>query len=206
MWILLDLPKDEQLIRIATEYFNKYGLVTILIASLTEGTLLIGWYAPAGLVIFLGVILSSHDPKQVFLSICMNIIGFICAYSFNYFMGRYGWYKVLLRLGARGPLERAQKNFDEYGMKAIYMSYWSPNLASLISTASGIARAPLRKFSVISSIATILWSFFWGTTAYLFGPKILNYLGAIFVAVMAGWIVYTLIKNRTALFNTKKLL
>jgi len=194
LWELFNLPSEEQLIEISRGYFERYGLITVLFAAIIEGALLAGWYAPGGLVIFMGVILS-QSPKQALLSIVLTIIGFMIAYTFNFFTGKYGWYKVLLKFGVKNSLEKAQVQFAKYGFKTIYVSYWEPNLASLVSTAAGIAQAPLRKFLFISLIATIFWAFFWGTLAYTFGSQILEYLGVIFFGVLIIWIIFIIIKH-----------
>jgi len=194
LWKLFKLPPEEELIEIARGYFERFGLLTVLVASIIEGALLAGWYVPGGLVIFLGVILS-HDPKQAVLSVLLTIVGFLIAYVFNYFVGKYGWYKVLLKLGVKSSLEKAQKDFNKHGFKTIYLSYWEPNLASLISTAAGIAQAPFRKFFFTSVMATFLWAIFWGTIAYIFGEQILQYLGGIFFGVIIIWIIFIIVKH-----------
>jgi HAD superfamily phosphoserine phosphatase-like hydrolase len=195
LWQLLGLPPQEQLIEMARGYFDKYGLVTIFFASIIEGALLAGWYVPGGLVIFLGVILS-HTPEQAMLSVLATIIGFLIAYKINFFVGKYGWYKVLLKLGVKSSLEKAERDFNKHGWKTIYFSYWEPNLASLVSTAAGIARASFQKFYFHSIIATVFWAVFWGSMAYAFGEQILEYLGFVFFGVMIIWIIYLVTRKK----------
>ena len=195
LWKLLGLPPKEQLTEIARMYFDEYGLITVFIASVVEGTLLAGWYAPGGLIIFLGVILSG-DPKQAILSVLLTIAGFMLAWTLNFFTGKYGWYKLLLKLGVRSSLENAQIQFSKYGFKTIYLSYWEPNLASLVSTSAGIARVSIKRFLIVSFIATVFWCAFWGIVAYSFGSEILKYLGVIFLGVMFVWIVFIIVKYK----------
>ena len=195
LWKLLGLPPKEQLTEIARMYFDEYGLITVFIASVVEGTLLAGWYAPGGLIIFLGVILSG-DPKQAILSVLLTIAGFMLAWTLNFFTGKYGWYKLLLKLGVRSSLENAQIQFSKYGFKTIYLSYWEPNLASLVSTSAGIARVSIKRFLIVSFIATVFWCAFWGIVAYSFGSEILKYLGGIFFGVMFVWIVFIIVKYK----------
>lgn len=52
IWKILKLPPDDVLIQMVTGYFMKYGLVTVLLASIIEGMLLVGVYIPGGMVIF----------------------------------------------------------------------------------------------------------------------------------------------------------
>lgn len=195
LWKLLGLPPEEKLIEMARGYFERYGVITVFFAAIIEGALLAGWYVPGGLVIFLGVILS-HDIERAMLSVLVTILGFLIAYTLNYYVGKYGWYKVLLKFGVRKSLEKAEHNFDKYGWRTIYFSYWEPNLASLVSTAAGIAQANIKKFALHTIVATIWWGIFWGSMAYVFGEKILEYLGPVFFAVMIGWIVYLIIKAK----------
>lgn len=188
LWKILKLPPDDVLIQMVTGYFMKYGLVTVLLASIIEGMLLVGVYIPGGMVIFLGVITASGNPRQATLSVLMTIVGFTLAYTFNYFLGKYGWYKILLRFGLSDSLQKAENNFHKNGYKALYMTYWQPNFAAMTSTGAGVLKANFKKFFINSLVATILWSAFWGTLAYFLGEKVLTYLGPIFFTVMLGWI------------------
>ena len=195
LWKLLGLPPEEKLVEVARGYFALFGVITVFFAAIIEGALLAGWYVPGGLVIFLGVILSK-SPEQAVFSIVATILGFLIAYTFNFFVGKYGWYKILLKFGIKKSLEKAERDFNKYGWKTVYISYWEPNLASLVSTAAGIAQASFRKFISHTVIATVFWAVFWGSLAYVFGEKILAYLGIVFFGIMAVWIIYLVIKVR----------
>ncbi|MDQ5922398.1 MAG: rane-associated protein [Patescibacteria group bacterium] len=189
IWKLLGLPSEEVLFDMAKEYFLKYGIITVLIASIIEGMLVVGWYLPGGLVIFLGVILASGNPDRAISSVVATIVGLCIAYTVNYFLGKHGWYKLLVVFGLKGSLEKAEGKFEKYGYKAVILSYWQPNLGALVSTSAGILQASFRKFFFFSTLATILWSVFWGTIAYFLGQKILEYLGMVFFGLMGVWII-----------------
>jgi len=195
LWDLLDLPPEEVLIEMAKGYFEKYGLVTVLLAAIVEGALVVGWYLPGGLVIFLGVILASGDPYRATLSVIATIIGFCIAYTFNYFLGRYGWYQVLTVFGLKDSLQKAERSFQKHGYKAMLLSYWQPNLAALVSTSAGVLKTPFKKFFIYSTLATMLWSAFWGIMAYLVGQKILEYLGMVFFGIMIIWVISIIVEH-----------
>lgn len=199
IWRLFDLPPEEELIVLAKQYFAEYGLITVFIASLIEGMLLVGWYIPGGLVIFLGVILAAGNPERAVFSVLATIAGLFLAYLASYALGRFGWYKLFMALGLKGPLEDAKEKFQKKSFKAIYATFWQPNLAGLISTSAGILHASFKKFFITALIATIFWSAFWGSAAYLFGEKILDYLGGVFFVTMAGWIVIEIVKYRRSI-------
>ena len=129
VWKIFNLPPQEKLIEIARSYFDAYGLITIFISSILEGVLLVGWYYPGSLVIFLGVIFAGHDAVRVTEVISVVTAGFFIAYALNFSLGKYGWYRVLLVLGLREALERAQRRLANYGLRVIFLTYWHPNLA-----------------------------------------------------------------------------
>ncbi len=195
-WKILDLPSDQVLIQLAKDYFIKYGFLTVLLASLIEGMLMVGFYLPGGVVIFAGVILSGGNPNQAILSVSASILGFILAYSFNYLLGKYGWYRIFIKFGLKDSLEEAKDKFEKYGYKAIYMSYWQPNLGSLISTCAGILKSNFYKFTLHSILASTLWYSFWGIVTYVFGEKILSYLVFVFFGIMILWIFSIIFLNK----------
>lgn len=195
LWKILGLPPEETLIEITRGYFFKYGLLTVFIASLIESMLVVGWYLPGGLIIFLGVILSAGDPLHATLSVLCTILGFSLGYIANYFIGYYGWHKLFTKFGLSKSLEKSQEQFKKYGYKAIYMSYWQPNLGALVSTSAGVLKTPRNKFIFNSTIATVLWSAFWGISAYFLGEKILTYLGGVFFLIMGVWIITIIINH-----------
>lgn len=196
IWNLLGLPSEEELVEVAREYFFTYGLITIFIASLIESMLVVGWYLPGGLIIFLGVILSAGNPKQAALSVLCTIAGLSLGYIANYFLGYYGWYKLFTKFGLSKSLNKAKEQFQKHGYKAIYMSYWQPNLAALVSTSAGVMKASRKKFILTSTTATIIWSSFWGISAYFLGEKILSYLGIVFFGIMGIWIIKIIIDHK----------
>ena len=189
LWRVLRLPSDEVLTEMARGYFMKYGVVTVLIAAIVEGMLVVGWYLPGGIVIFLGVIIASGNPLLATLSVIATIVGFCIAYTFNYFLGKYGWYKLFTVFGLGESLAKAEGQFQKHGYKAIVLSYWQPNLGALTSTGAGMLKAPFKKFFFYSTIATVGWCAFWGIVAYILGQKILEYLGIVFFGIMFIWIV-----------------
>lgn len=196
LWKILNLPSDEVLIQLAKDYFIKYGFSTVFLASLIEGMLMVGFYIPGGVVIFTGVILSAGNPNQAILSVSASIVGFILAYSFNYLLGKYGWYKVFVKFGMKNSLEEAREKFEKYSFKAIYMSYWQPNLGSLISTCAGILKSDFYKFTLHSILGATLWYSFWGFVTYLLGEGILSYLVFIFFGIMILWILSIVFLNK----------
>jgi membrane-associated protein len=190
-WQLLHLPPEDQLIPLIEKHFDAYGLPIIFASAIVEGLLLAGWYYPGSLVIFLGVIFSGSNHMRVISTIFTVICGLFIAYMLNYGIGRYGWYQVLLKLGIEKSLRDAQERLAKYGLQAIFLTYFHPNLAALTATAAGILDIPLRRFLLYSLLATILWNSFWGLVVFVFGRASLALMGLPFVLfVFCCWILY----------------
>ncbi|HDH31231.1 MAG TPA: hypothetical protein ENH26_00450 [Candidatus Wolfebacteria bacterium] len=107
IWKIFQLPQEQELIEIVKYYFNLYGYWMVFISAIIEGVLLVGWYYPGSLVIFLGVIFAGKDLTQVVLVVSLVTVGLFLAQLFNYVLGKYGWYKLFFEIW----LERANRKF-----------------------------------------------------------------------------------------------
>lgn len=172
-WVLFDLPPREETIAIITEYFARYGFWVVLIGSFLEALLLIGWYFPGSLIIFLAVILAP-TPWDAVIAVVLVTIGLYSGYIVNFFLGKYGWYRLLLMFGIRESLQEAQEKLSKYGIRAIFLSYWNPGLASFTATAAGVLQYNFFRFLIFSLIAVSVWNIFWGTLVYSLGERALD--------------------------------
>jgi len=189
VWGILDLPPQEEVIGLAEHYFDEYGLITVFVAAIIEATLFVGWYFPGSLVIVLGVVFAGRDFPQLFGVFAVTTLGFFVSYLFNYFVGKYGWYRLLLALGLSGPLKKAQKQLTAYGPRAIFFTFWHPNFGTLTATAAGILQMPLRTFFIYMVVATVLWNTFWTIVGFSFGEFAITAVGPkVVVPVIALWI------------------
>ena len=196
IWKILGLPSDDAMLPIVKEYFVHYGLIVVFVSALIEGFFLLGQYFPGGFVIFLGVISAGKDVWRASEVVAVVCVAFFIAYSLNFLLGRYGWYKLLVKFGLKGQLEHAKTKLAKQGLNAVIFSYWEPNLASITATAAGILDFPFRIFSLYSLVGVILWSVFWGTIIFMLGESALQLIGLKWVLIIfAGWICVLLVKK-----------
>ncbi len=196
VWLLLDLPSENEVIELAKIYFDRYGLFTIFFCAILEGVLLLGWYFPGSFVIVLGVFLAGNDYAQLFGVFTTTTAGFLIAYIFNFYVGAYGWYKLLAAFGFREALVKAQAQLLQYGPRAIFFTYWHPNLAALTSTAAGILNMPVRTFALYTLAATLLWDAFWTVVGYTLGETALTIIGPQYIgAFIILWISVILFRK-----------
>lgn len=196
LWRILGLPKEDALIETTKNWFNHYGLWVVFVSAVLEGTLILGQYYPGGLVIFLGVITAGHSIPKIILVVAVVSLAFLIGYSLDYFIGRYGWYKLLLRFGLKKSLDKAQAKLQKHELNAVIFSYWEPNLASITATAAGILQVPLARFSLHSAVGIIVWNAFWGTLVASLGSKALELIGLKWVLIIfSAWVMILLVKH-----------
>ncbi len=167
IWELFSLPSEEVLAEALRSQFEKFGLPILFFSSILEGMLLLGNYFPGVFVIFLGVIVAETIPEAI-IAVAVVTGGLIIAHLGNYALGRYGWYRLLVRFGLRGAIEKAKENLVRRGPIAILGSYWLPSVGALTDTAAGIMHMPFRTFIRYSLISTVLWDIAAGVLVYSF--------------------------------------
>lgn len=172
-WRLFNLPPAEELVLIVENWFDKYGFVALFLSSILEGLLLIGGYFPGVFVIFLGVLVAG-SPLEAAGAVFIATVGLIIAHIINYFLGKYGWYRLLTKFGMKDALEQSKKKLEKWGLIAIPMSYWLPSIGALTNTAAGIIHLPFKSFLKYSIFSSIFWYSLVGFIVYMVGEPALT--------------------------------
>lgn len=198
VWWIFQLPNGDELVSIVQRFFDTYGYWALFISSFIEGALVLGFYFPGGVVIFLSVVLAGHDVPRVATIVGLVSGAFVLGLVVDYLLGKYGWYKILVKFGFRRELENAQRRLQRHGVLAIILSYWDINIASMTATAAGILRYPFVRFVVYSAIFITIWNSFWATLIFFIGKGALRFTtggGKYALILIAGWVVIIFIKH-----------
>ncbi len=196
VWKSFGLPTDDQMKTSITNYFAVYGLFIVFIGAFLEGVLLVGQYFPGGFIIFFGVISAAGNVLRAGEVVGIVCIAFFIAYYLNYLMGKYGWYKLLVRFGLEKAIEDAKAKLIKHELNAILSTYWEPNLSSITATAAGVLQIPRRRFLAHSIIGILIWETFWGTLVFSLGPRAFDLFGIKFVLfVFMMWTAIILVKH-----------
>lgn len=192
-------PDSEAFIESIKDFYGTYGYPLVFFGALFEATFLIGLYLPGATVVLLGAALSRTGVLEFPLVFILGTFGLCTGYSINYFLGRYGWYHILGQVGLKKGVELAKDRLTKHGDKAIFLGFIHPSSASLLSTAAGITRMPLKRFLSLSFTVQLFWSGFWGGLAYHFGFPLVEFLLKYFIFVLLGvgavWIISKLLKR-----------
>lgn len=198
LWEVFDLPPAEELSLLLRGYFEKYGLSVLFLSSIVEGMLLVGNYFPGVFVIFLGVIVAQNIPEAI-IAVSVVTAGLLVAHIANYALGKYGWYRLLVKFGLKAAIEKAQEDLLKRGPLAILSSYWLPSVGALTDTAAGILQMPFKKFLAYSVASTIFWDSIAGTLVYSFKDVALQTstpgTGGMFImyGLLGGWALILLV-------------
>ncbi len=205
MWKKLNLPPEEELIPIIRSYFDIYGIWLVFLAAVIESALVLGVYAPGGLVIFLGVIFSIGSPVRAVMVVASVILGFMIGFSFDYILGKYGWYRFFMHFGMGKTIERTKVRVEKYGFSTAWIGYHHPDFGSFIATTCGILGYSYRRFLLLTFPPVAVWCVFWGVLAYVLGDEALKLMGyKTLVVILLVWIVARIVEVRLAERKAKK--
>jgi membrane protein DedA with SNARE-associated domain len=175
-WRYFGFPTQDDLIKYVQTFFLTYGLWVIFISSIVESMLFLGWYFPGSLVIFLGVASTAGHPYLAVKTVLAVSLGMFIGYCVNYVLGKYGWYKLLMKFGFKEELMKIEKRLLNKGMFASFFLYVMPGFGSLLSTAFGVLKFSPTKFLLFTALMVVFWNSIWGFLVYLFGMSLFKLL------------------------------
>jgi membrane protein DedA with SNARE-associated domain len=196
LWQVLDWPTGEALTNLLTNFFIHYGLWLVFICSILESAVIIGNYFPGGLVIFISVVACGSNIPKIILTVAIVSLGFFIGYLIDYLLGKYGWYKLLVKFGFSNQIEQAKTKLLKHSLKAIFSSYWEVNLASITATSAGILQMDFKTFLWQSTGVLLFWNLVWGTLIGTLGKRaidiITNWKYAL--PILATWLIVLILK------------
>lgn len=134
-----------------------------------------------------------------------NVTGSLLAYV----AGASGGRAFLLKYGRfilikPHDIERADRWFQRYGSSAVFFSRLLPVVRTFISLPAGVARMPIRRFTLLTFAGCLPWSFALAWAGLLLGEnweELLPYTEPISYAVaalVAGWVLIWYVRRLRA--------
>lgn len=201
IWRSIGLPDVKGTLELIKNLFMDYGYSLVFVSAFVEAFLLIGLYLPGSVALILSATLAGQGVLNIWIVILTIASGMFTAVVINYLLGKYGWYRVLVKFGLKDAIEKMKIRAEVKGIKIIHITYFNPNLASLSATSLGILSINFNKFLTHSLIAFLYWNTIWGLSFYLLGNWIEDYINyKSFIIVIIGFILirvgYVVIKNK----------
>lgn len=189
IWHVFGLPGFDEVISYAKVLYEIHGYWLVFVASLMEGTLLLNWYLPGSVVIITGTVFAIEGGQSVLTTALLVCLGLFITSIINYLLGRYGWYKLLLKFGLEDEINKIQKRIEKYGFLIMIISYIHPHTGSLVATSAGILQMRIRTFIFYTAFSYAIWACFWTILAYVAGPQFLSILDfKALLIIVALWI------------------
>ena len=157
LWAPLGLPDLAALTRTAQAYFEQYGLITLFVASFIESVFMISFYFPGSFVVVLAILVSDRSLSSLSIIVLIGWSAVLAATAINYWLGREGFYRFLLKFGSRQLVDRMQVWLNRNGPLTIFLSAFHPNFLAVGSICMGIAREGLLKTLGLSFIGIAFW-------------------------------------------------
>lgn len=184
------MATPEEIVGKLAGWYGQYGYWVIFISALVEGTFVVNLYFPGSTAIVLGVALASQNELSGTVLIFLTILGFFISYNLNYFLGKYGLYRLLLRFGYKDIIEGTRESLLAKGPRMMLASFFHPNVGSVVTTGAGIINMPLRQFVIWCLISLLIWDTVWGVVVYVLGSQVINLLSSwMAIPFMLLWIL-----------------
>ncbi|MBT3864735.1 DedA family protein [Candidatus Peregrinibacteria bacterium] len=190
IWHLVGLPSFTEILEYSKNAYEVHGYWVVFLAALAEGTLLLNWYLPGSVVMVMGTVFAIDGSQSVFLTVVLINSGLFIMSVVNYWLGKYGWYKLLLKFGLRKEVEKVKGRILKHGVKYIMIGYFHPHIASLIATSAGILHMKFRRFLFYTVVAYVFWTSLWVAVTYVGGEQFLALVNFQNLLLLVGlWIV-----------------
>jgi len=144
------------LIDTATSWLTDLGYWGIMLGLMIE-------IIPSEIVLAFGGYMVSLGEINYWLAVLFGVVGGVIAQIFVYWIGRYGGRPVLEKFGKyifinKHHIDVSEQWFNKYGAGVIFTARFIPVVRHAISVPAGMARMPLFKFTLLTTLAVIPWS------------------------------------------------
>jgi len=155
-------------------------------------------YFPGSLAIALAVYTLGKTPLDLLYIGLISFASFLLANICNYFLGKYGYYKLLLLIGKKDTIDKMQSTMLKHGKKTFFLTGFFPNFIAITSVCAGISNINVFKTIKLQAISLLFWVTVWTIVGSLIIKHInlqdnnqsLYILAAIFL-----WGVYLVVKE-----------
>lgn len=161
---------------------------------------------PSEIVLAYGGYLVHSGNINFMGAVLFGVVGGVIAQLFIYWIGRYGGRPILERYGKyiliqKKHIDVSETWFLKYGPGVIFTARFIPVARHAISIPAGIAKMPVGKFLVLTTLAVIPWSVLFVYLGMLLGEnwehideKASPYIMPILLGALALLIIYVLVK------------
>jgi membrane protein DedA with SNARE-associated domain len=194
----------QQLSRLILNFISSVGYLGIFLLMTAESALL---PVPSEVIMPFAGYLAYSGTFDIWLVILMGVLGDLVGSWIAYIVGlkvsragilKYGKY-ILLR---ESHLENAERWFQKYGDKAIFLSRLTPIVRTVISLPAGIGKMDPKKFTLYTFAGSIIWDSALAYLGYSLGQNwstienYFKYIDVLIIVVAVAIIAFYIIRRR----------
>jgi membrane protein DedA with SNARE-associated domain len=162
-----------------TEYFTRYGLITIFVVVLLENLNLPGF--PSGLIMPFSGMMAARGDVSFFMVLVVTCGAGLCGSMILYLLGWKGGGRFLTAYQKRFPKQRASidKNIAwlrDRGCAAVFAAKLLPVVRTIISIPAGTIRLDVSKYLISSLSGIFIWNLVLTGAGYYLGGKAIDAL------------------------------
>lgn len=194
---------------------SSFGYFGMFIAMILEAVIII---IPSEVILATGGILAANNIFSFLGAFITGLLGSVFCAIAIYLMGYYGGRPFIEKYGKyffmkKEDIEKSDKWFSKYGMKAALFGRCLPIIRTFISLPIGIARLNFKKFVIYTTIGSIPWTLAFVSAGYLLGDNweiVSSYIDILklpiiicIIIFIAIYIFKRILKNKIIYINTK---
>jgi membrane protein DedA with SNARE-associated domain len=188
-------------------YMANLNYFTVALLMAIESTFL---PLPSEVVIPFAAYKAAQGSLNIIGVVFFGTFGALCGSMINYMLAKYLGRPIVYRFAdsslgkvfllSKEKVEHAENCFIRNGKSSTFIGRLVPGFRHLISIPAGLAKMNLRDFMLYTFIGAGIWNIILaviGYYVYEIRDKIFPYIGYIFLALGAGFIIYLIIKAGT---------
>ncbi len=152
---------------------GSFGYLGMFIGMVLEAVVII---IPSELILAMGGILAANGSFSLLGAILVGLFGSVFCACIIYAMGYYGGRPFIQKFGKfffmkEKDIEKSDRWFEKYGMKAAFIGRFFPIVRTLISLPIGISKLNFKKFLIYTTIGSIPWTLLFVLSGYYLGSN-----------------------------------
>lgn len=148
MWIVTSRQRLSEWIlgRIET-LFDDYGYYVVFVGVLLENSLFLGLLVPGAIILMLGGLSAENGSINAWLVAVLGIIATIIGDTISYFIGRFGFARMLERSSMAPAFEKFRKRIEKHTSWIIVSYHFAGQTRVIGPAASGMFRIPFARWA-----------------------------------------------------------
>lgn len=153
------------------EVAQQYGYWAVFLGIFLES---LGLPIPGETVTLAGGFLAGNDQLNYWLVLANASLGAILGGNAGYWIGRWGGWPLLLRVGrlfrlGEGQMESLKRQFSENASRTVFVGRFVALLRTFASPLAGIVQMPYLTFTIYNTLGAITWASVMVSLSYFAG-------------------------------------